>query len=109
MPWLRIILAVLIGFSLAVTPVAAAIAKPMAAMEHCDKKGMGAKDMGDCPCCDKVSACAASACSSMCAKVPVALTSAFITLVFMRQAYERSTADTVALSAWPPPAPPPRA
>lgn len=116
MPWLRIILAVLIGSSLAVTPVAAAVAKPMAAMEHCDKKGMSTKDMGataatempDC-CCNKANACSADACAVKCFKSQCALPTATKMFGSLRHAYETSTADIVALSAWPPPAPPPRA
>lgn len=116
MPWLRIILAVLIGFSLAVTPVAAAMAKPMAAMEHCDKKGMSAKNMGataatempDC-CCDKANACPADACAVKCFKTPCALPTATESFGFLRQAYAQSISDLIVQRAWPPPAPPPRA
>ncbi len=109
MPLLRLILAVLIGFSLAVTPVAAAMAKPMVAMEHCDKKGMGAKDLGDCPCCDKSGACPVDSCAQKCFKTPCFLPTATKTFEFLRQTYERSMTDSIALSDWPPPAPPPRA
>lgn len=112
MPVIRFIFAVLIGFSLAVTPVAAAMAKPMAAMEHCDKKGMNAKGlsakaMSDC-CCDKANACPADTCAMKCFKTTCAFSTATKTFGFLSQTYERSLSESVALSTWPPPAPPPR-
>ena len=113
MPWLRFILAVLIGFSLAVTPVAAALAKPMAAMEHCDKKGVSAKGltataMDDC-CCGKTNACPADACAVKCYKTPCALPTASESFAVVPQTYARARSESIAFSSWPPPAPPPRA
>lgn len=109
MPILRIILAALIGLSLAVMPVAAAMAKPMTAMEHCDKKGMGAKGMDDCPCCDKANACAAESCALKCFKTPCFIPTAVETFAFVRQGYQLSSSESIASSPWPPPSPPPRA
>lgn len=115
MPLLRTILAVLIGFSLAMTPVAAAMATPMSAMVHCDKKGIGsndngtaaAADMPDC-CCDKSDNCSADACALKCFKTQCALSETSKAFSFLRQPYVQSISDLIVQRDWPPPAPPPR-
>lgn len=100
---LRFILAVLIGFSLAVTPVAAAMAGPAAAVKHCDKQ-----DMGDFPCCEKADSCRPDTCATKCLKVVgnlCGLTKPFVPVAEVLQSAE---VDKVALRSWPPPSPPPR-
>jgi hypothetical protein len=120
-PLLRIILAILIGFSLAVSPVAAAMANPTTTMEHCGKAGMGAMNMGTqdmgakttkhCPDCDKSGACLSQNCAQKCFKTAAAfiLPEAIKTFDFSGQTYERSISVSIVMNAWPPPAPPPRA
>lgn len=100
---IRLILAVLIGFSLAAAPVAAAMVGPAAPMEHCDKK-----DMGDCSCCDKANACRPEACAAKCVKIPGFFKAADLTRYLRPQDFEPFKASMAPLSAWPPPAPPPR-
>ena len=114
---IRFILALFIGFSLTIAPVAAAMASPAIssgmAMEHCDKalaKTASAKTMAShCDCCDKANACRADSCGAQCIKIngflPVAAKPACIGLC---QDFPRPTAIGSATNSWPPPAPPPR-
>lgn len=99
----RVILAVLIGVSLAITPVAAAMAGPAASMAHCDKAGKG-----DGSCCDKANACRPDACAAKCFKIPGVLADADFARRLRARDFEPSVASLTPLSAWPPPAPPPR-
>lgn len=106
---IRFILAVLIGFSLAVTPVGNALAKSMAATEHCDKQAMDSDNNVDCPCCDKANACPGDFCSVTCFKISSAFPTANKLIDLMRQTYEPSAGELITFRSWPPPAPPPRA
>ena len=109
---IRLILALLIGLSLAVAPVAAAMAGPAMAsgmaMEHCDKTP--AKKMSqNCDCCDKSNVCRADLCGAQCAQIngylPVAANPACTGLGHV---FPRPSSIGLATNSWPPPAPPPR-
>ena len=109
---IRFIVALFIGFSLAIAPVAAAMVGPAMssgmAMEHCDKTP--AKMMSQhCDCCDKSNTCRADLCGAQCAKIngflPVAAKPACIGL---GRDFPRPSSIGLAINSWPPPAPPPR-
>lgn len=106
---IRTLLAVLIMFSLAVTPVSIAYASPgkaaaMAAMEHCDRK-----DMADCPCCHKAVPCQFdSFCAVKCLKIFVALTGPTAPTTLSSTDYPNAADEALKMRSWPPPAPPPR-
>ena len=109
MALLRTILAILIGFSLAVTPVGLAYASPaktstMTAMGHCDQK-----NMAQCPCCHKAMPCQFDgSCGLKCLKIVGCFPGETAATAVGKTLYTLSVAATLVKRSWPPPAPPPR-
>lgn len=108
---IRFILALLIGISLALAPISAAMAGPAMssgmAMEHCDKTP--AKTMSEnCNCCDKSDVCRAGSCAGQCANISGYLPVEAKLIIATSQDFPRSSPADVIQRSWPPPAPPPR-
>ena len=108
---IRFILALLIGLSLALAPVSAAMAGPAMssgkAMEHCDKTP-AKKITQHCDCCEKSNICRADNCGAQCAKINGYLPAAAKFVVAVGQDFPRPSPVGVIHRSWPPPAPPPR-
>ena len=113
---IRFILALLIGLSLTLAPVSAAMAGPAMssgmAMEHCDKmqtKAVASKTMAShCDCCEKSNVCRADNCGAQCAKIYGYLPAAAKFAVAVGQDFPRPSPVGVIHRSWPPPSPPPR-
>ena len=88
MSLIRAIFAILIALSLAVTPLASALASNvdggMAGMEDCDQKSKS-----DCPCCDTKNACPPEFCLTKCVKLMGEVT------------WPRVVPFTISLRLWP--------
>ena len=115
----RFIFALLIGFSLATAPVAAAVAGPAMSsgmsMKHCNKAAANkvsvastAKVAAHCDCCDQSNVCRADTCGAQCVKIPGYLATVIKSDLSAAREFPRPSSDGMAVLSWPPPAPPPR-
>ena len=109
MSLLRTILAILIGFSLAVTPVGVAFATSAKASNAVVAAYCAKTDMGDCACCDKAVPCQFdSSCAAKCMKILGSLACVDARADVGANRYALAVEPALELRSWPPPAPPPR-